>query len=49
MGAKKKASVGLLVFSSFMNQTNLAELVTGYGVTVITFMSLNNKFLNYTI
>ncbi len=45
MGAKKKTSVGLLVFGSFMHQTNLAELVTGCGVTVITFMSLNNKFL----
>ncbi len=45
MGAKKKTSVGLLVFGSFMHQTNLAELVTDCGVTVITFMSLNNKFL----
>ncbi len=45
MGAKRKSSVGLLVFGSLMNQSNLAELVTSYGVTVITFISLNNKFL----
>jgi hypothetical protein len=43
VGAKKKTRVGLLVFGFFMNQSNLAELVTGRGVTVITFMSLNNK------
>ncbi len=45
MGAKKMTIVGLLVFGSFMNQSNFAELVTGCGVTVITFMSLNNKLL----